>query len=251
VMPRKLVARDHREAYDLWATHFADPALMANRDAESNRRNAQRLASKLPLHLTSNVLDVGPGDGAFLRVIASRVRRCCGVDPSANAVAKLTTLFRDVPNVEFVVGAAEAIPFEDGEFDIVVINSVLQILPSAEAVERALAELVRVVTPGGLAFVGDLPFRSELSRGLIVHMARKFREYGARGFLRNILDVYVRPFVRHEPVVVHPAASLHFPEPDFAAMCRRLGADVECRRHEELLRPSFTRNDYLLRLAPR
>jgi len=250
-MPRKLVARDHREAYDLWATHFADPALMANRDAESNRRNAQRLASKLPLHLTSNVLDVGPGDGAFLRVIASRVRRCCGVDPSANAVAKLTTLFRDVPNVEFVVGAAEAIPFEDGEFDIVVINSVLQILPSAEAVERALAELVRVVTPGGFAFVGDLPFRSELSRGLIVHMARKFREYGARGFLRNILDVYVRPFVRHEPVVVHPAASLHFPEPDFAAMCRRLGADVECRLHEELLRPSFTRNDYLLRLAPR
>ena len=95
-------------------------------------------------------------------------------------------LFRDVPNVEFVVGSAEAIPFQDGEFDIIVINSVLQILPSAEAVERALAELVRVVTPGGLVFVGDLPFRSELSQGLIVHMARKLREYGARGFLRNI-----------------------------------------------------------------
>ncbi len=248
-MPRRLVARDHREAYDLWATHFDDPALMANRDAETTRRKIQNVAKQLPVKPDSGVLDVGPGDGALFRIIANRVRRCRGVDPSANAVARLTALFRDTPNVEFVVGSSESIPYRDGEFDIVVINSVLQVLPSAEAVQRSLAELVRVCAPGGCVFVGELPFRSELSRGLLVHMARKFREFGARNFLRCIYHVYVRPLLRNEPVVIYPATNLHIPQPEFEAMCRALGANVESRRHHELNRPSSTRNDYLLRFA--
>jgi len=245
-VPRKLVARDHREAYDLWATHFHDPALMANRDAETTRRKIENLARQLPLKPDSHVLDVGPGDGALFRIIASRVRRCCGVDPSANAVAKLSALFQGVSNVEFVVGSADAIPYGNAEFDVVVINSVLQVLPSAEVVWSALAELVRTCRPGGVVFVGELPFCSELSRGLLVHMARKLREFGARAFLRNIYHVYVRPFLRNEPLVLYPASNLHFPELEVEAMCRTLGVSIECRRPRELKRPSSTRNDYFL-----
>ena len=247
-MPRKLVANDHSEAYDLWATHFDDPALMANRDAETTRRKIKNLAKQLPLNPDSQVLDVGPGDGALFRIVAGRVRRCCGVDPSANAVARLTGLFQDVTNVEFVVGSSDSIPYRDAEFDIVVINSVLQLLPSTEAVNSSLGELVRVCKPGGVIFVGELPFRSELGRGLHVHMARKLRDYGPRAFFRLIYHVYARPFLRNEPVVLYPASNLHFPEAEFEAICRSLDVDVECRRHQELRRPSSTRNDYLLRL---
>ena len=233
-MPKKLIARDHREAYDFWATHFDDAALMANRDAETTRRKIENVARQLPLEQGSQVLDVGPGDGALFRIIAGRVRRCCGVDPSVNAVARLTSLFRNAPNVEFAVGSADALPYRDAEFDVVVINSVLQCLPSAADVETSLAELVRVCTPGGAVFVGELPFRSELRRGVLVHMARKFREYGPRAFLRLIYHVYIRPLLRGEPVVLYPASNLHFPEAEFEAMCRRLGVGVECRRHHEL-----------------
>lgn len=247
-MPRKLVAKDHGEAYDLWATHFDDPALMANRDAETTRRKIQNLAKQLPLKPDSYVLDVGPGDGALFRIVAGRVRRCCGVDPSANAVARLTGLFQGVTNVEFMVGSSESIPYGDAEFDVVVINSVLQILPSTEVARRSLSELVRVCRPGGVIFVGELPFRSELSRGLHAHVVRKLREYGPRAFFRLVYHVYVRPFLRNEPVVLYPASNLHFPEVEFEAMCRSLVLDVECRRHQELRRPSSTRNDYILRL---
>ena len=247
-MWKKLIAKDHREAYDLWATHFDDPALMANRDAESTRRKIEQVARQLPLEQGSQVLDVGPGDGALFRIIAGRVRRCQGVDPSVNAVARLSSLFRDAPNVEFEVGSADALPYGDAEFDVVVINSVLQCLPSAAIVEKSLAEIVRVCRPGGTVFVGEMPFRSELSRGVLVQMVRKLQEYGPRVFSRLMYHVYIRPFLRGEGVVVYPASNLHFPEAAFEAMCRRLGVSVECRRHHELRRPSTTRNDYFLRL---
>ena len=241
-------ARDHREAYDLWATHFDDPALMANRDARTTLEKIENLARQLPLEQGSRVLDVGPGDGALFRVIGAGVRHCHGVDPSVNAVARLKSLFRDAPNLEFAVGSADALPYRDAAFDGVVINSVLHCLPSTEVVERSLAEIVRVSRSGGTVFVGEMPFRSELSRGVATHMARKLREYGLRVFSRLMYHVYIRPLLRGEGAVLYPASNLHFPEADFRAICERFGVSVECRRHQEPRRPSLTRNDYLLRL---
>ena len=250
-MQRRLVARDHREAYDFWARHFSDPALMANRDVETTRQKIARLARQLPLEPSSCVLDVGPGDGALFRLVAGSVRRCCGVDPSDAAVSKLASLFRDATNVEFVVGSAEEIPCPDDEFDVVVINSVLHSLPSMQNVGRSLEELVRVCKPGGLIFVGELPFRSELDRGILVHMARKLSEFGMRAFVRNLWATYAQPLLRGEPMVLYPAVNLHVSEHEFQAMCTQHVASVEARRHQELRRPSSTRNDYLLRLPPR
>ncbi|HEY8155616.1 MAG TPA: class I SAM-dependent methyltransferase [Myxococcota bacterium] len=248
-MVRKLVARDHQQAYDFWATHFDDPALMANRDAETTRRKLEALAGQLPWTEESEVLDVGPGDGTLFRLISDRVRRCCGVDPSEAAIARLRRSFQGASHVEFAIGSAEAIPYPDAAFDIVVINSVLQMLPSLAAIERSLAQLVRVCRPGGLIFVGELPFRSELGGGILVHLARKLREFGARSLLRTLYHVYARPVLRGEPVVVYPASNLHVPQPEFEAICRGLGLGVECRPHHEVRRPSSTRNDYLLRRA--
>ena len=245
-MPKKLIARDHREAYDFWATHFDAPALMANRDAETTRRKIENLARQLPLEPGTRLLDVGPGDGALFRLVAGRVGRCCGVDPSANAVERLTALFRDAANVEFAVGAADSIPYGDGAFDVVVVNSVLQCLPTAADVAASLAELVRVCRRGGVVFVGEMPFRRELGRGVLPHMARKLREYGPRAFFRLLYHVYAKPFLRREPMVLYPASNLFLAEEEFREMCRGLDVSIECRRHQELRRPSTTRNDYLL-----
>jgi ubiquinone/menaquinone biosynthesis C-methylase UbiE len=248
-MVRRLVARDHQQAYDFWATHFDDPALMANRDAETTRRKLEAVAATLPLAPETELLDVGPGDGTLFRLVSGRVRRCCGVDPSQSAVEKLRRSFQGASNVEFAIGSMEAIPHPDASFDVVVINSVLQMLPEVAAVQRSLAELVRVCRPGGLIFVGELPFRSELDRGILVHLVRKLREFGARNLLRTLYRVYARPLLRREPLVVYPASNLHVPQAEFEAICAGLGLGVECRRHPELRRLSSTRNDYWLRRA--
>ena len=72
---RRLVARDHQQAYDFWATHFDDPALMANRDSETTRRKLEAVAAGLPLAPETELLDVGPGDGTLFRLVSGRVRR--------------------------------------------------------------------------------------------------------------------------------------------------------------------------------
>jgi ubiquinone/menaquinone biosynthesis C-methylase UbiE len=246
---RKLIARDHQQAYDFWATHFDDPALMANRDADTTRRKLEAVVRGLPLAPETELLDVGPGDGTLFRLVSGRVRRCCGVDPSPAAVEKLRRSFEAVPSVEFAIGSMERIPYPDASFDVVVINSVLQMLPDLAALRRSLAELARVCRPAGLIFVGELPFRSELDRGVLVHLSRKLREFGARNLLRTLYRVYARPLLRGEPLVVYPASNLHVPQPEFEAICAALGLSARFRRHQELQRPSSTRNDYWLRRA--
>ncbi|HEX4072135.1 MAG TPA: class I SAM-dependent methyltransferase [Planctomycetaceae bacterium] len=48
---------------------------------------------------------------------------------------------------------AKRLPFENGQFDVVMSNSIIHHIP---APEECLAEMVRVVTPGGLLFGRDL-----------------------------------------------------------------------------------------------
>lgn len=249
LLPRRIVARSHAEAYDLWARVFEDPALMANRDPETTRHKLARVAAGLPLCADSRVLDVGPGDGALFREIAGRVAACVGVDPSEAAVAKLRRLFANVPNVAFEVGAAESIPLPDASVDVVVVNSVLQMLPDRSAFQRALGEAIRVCRAGGLVFVGELPFRAELSRGIAFHLARKLREFGARGLARTLYHTHLRPLLRGEPLLLYPARNLHVAEAEMMRLAARLGVRLTCRRHRELARPSSTRNDYWLARA--
>ena len=245
---RRLSARDHQEAYDLWARHFADPALMANRDAKTTLRKLTRVVDRLPIQKDSVILDIGPGDGTLFRIVSARAARCCGVDPSAAALAKLNKLLADLANVEFALGSANAVPYPDAAFDVVVVNSVLQMLPSRDELEKAVRELVRVCKPGGAIFVGELPFRSELGGGVLPHAVRKLRESGAGNFLRLIWHVYAKPILRGEPILTYPATNLFVPADEFIAFCEGLGLAVEATRHQEMRGPSKTRNDYVLRV---
>lgn len=63
------------------------------------------------------ILEVGAGDGAFLRTVAGQVDRLAGLDPDAMNVANLK-----MEGFEAVEGVAERLPFADGEFDIVVFS---------------------------------------------------------------------------------------------------------------------------------
>ena len=251
-MVRKLVARDHQQAYDFWATHFDDPALMANRDSETTRRKLEALVRQLPWTPESEVLDVGPGDGALFRLISAPgpplLRRRSERGPRSRSSGGRS---RACPTWSSRSGRQTRFPIPTPGSTSWCINSVLQMLPSISAIQSSLVELIRVCRPGGIIFVGELPFRSELDRGILVHTLRKLREFGARSLLRTLYHVYARPLLRGEPVVLYPASNLHIPQQEFEALCGRLGLGVECRRHHELRRPSSTRNDYLLRLAGR
>jgi len=94
------------------------------------------------------VLDVGPGDGWPSLRVADRFERVVGIDPSQRRVEvqRRNAGRLGITNVEFLVMDAEQMSFTDGEFDGVMAASAIE---QCNHPDRALAEVARVLRPGG------------------------------------------------------------------------------------------------------
>lgn len=88
-----------------------------------------------------DVLEVGCGTGLLLRRIADFARTARGVDLSPGMLEKARARGLDV-----TVGSATDLPFPDASFDVA---CAFKVLPHVRELERAIAEMVRVVRPGG------------------------------------------------------------------------------------------------------
>src|SRR5919108_330976 len=99
-----------------------------------------------------DVLDAGCGVGSIALDLAPTVApgRIVGidVDPLQIEVARKWAADRGIENAGFVTASVLQLPFDDATFDVVYANAVL--LYVREPV-RALAEMRRVLRPGGLA----------------------------------------------------------------------------------------------------
>jgi ubiquinone/menaquinone biosynthesis C-methylase UbiE len=65
-----------------------------------------------------------------------------------------------VGNVRFLKGAIEEIPLPDGEVDVVISNCVVNLSPQKD---RVLAEIARVLRPGGRVGITDVVAEDRLS----------------------------------------------------------------------------------------
>ena len=103
------------------------------------------------LDATSRVLDIGCGSGNTACLIAEQYGSPVhGIDISEVMIAKAQERARRQglsDKVEFRVADAFGLPFDDDWFDVVIVESVLTPLPGDK--KQALAEMVRVVRPGG------------------------------------------------------------------------------------------------------
>jgi ubiquinone/menaquinone biosynthesis C-methylase UbiE len=95
------------------------------------------------LSAADRFLDVGCGPGAALEHALREGAEVAGVDPSAAMVARAA---RRVPDADVKVGSAEAIPFADDRFTVVVNVSSFHHWADREA---GLREIRRVLSPGG------------------------------------------------------------------------------------------------------
>ena len=101
----------------------------------------------LSIEPADKVLDVACGPGNFTRDFAAAAGEglVVGIDASASM---LETAVRETgdANVAYVRGDASALPFRDATFDAVCCFAALYLI---EEPRRALAEIVRVLAPGG------------------------------------------------------------------------------------------------------
>lgn len=114
------------------------------------RPASRRLHALCDLAEAREVLDVGCGVGVGPTSIARAYGcRVVGLDRSPAMIEWARRRARDdgvEDRVELVVGDVLALPFVDGRFDVVLVESVLSFVDDKE---RAIAELVRVTRPGG------------------------------------------------------------------------------------------------------
>lgn len=97
--------------------------------------------------LTGRVLELGCGDGAHFRFYPETVTELVGLEPEENLRERAEAAAADARcPVRIVPGFAEELPAADGEFDAAVAALVLC---SVSDQEVALAELMRVIRPGG------------------------------------------------------------------------------------------------------
>jgi SAM-dependent methyltransferase len=102
------------------------------------------------------ILDAGCGHGRNLVYLLREGAEIFAVDASPAGVAHVRQLSKSLntglPDENFQVSRVEKMPFANDFADVVICSSVLHFARSEEQFQSMLAELWRVVRPGGLLF---------------------------------------------------------------------------------------------------
>jgi ubiquinone/menaquinone biosynthesis C-methylase UbiE len=123
----------HDRRYNRGVERLRDPERVARLEVPQVVRHALQ-----GLDQPRAVLDVGTGTGLFAEEFARRGLAVTGMDANPDM---LPVARQFVPAADFQDGTAEALPFEDGSFDLVFMGLLLH---ETDDISAALAEAYRV-----------------------------------------------------------------------------------------------------------
>ena len=136
------------------AVHAAEKLSLeeaAARFADTERWIATILRRMQPLVRADKpwrVLDIGAAQGRGLIALARMGHRAFGVEPDREAIEVARQLAgKEGVTIDIREGRAEAIPFDDESFDLVIATSVIE---HVDDLEESLREIHRVLVPGGM-----------------------------------------------------------------------------------------------------
>lgn len=135
------------------------------------------------------VLDIGSGTGLLSIPVAECVARVTALDisPAMCEYVRAKADSADIDNLEVVVGSAASLPLVEHSVDLVVSNYCFHHLSDRDK-HRALAEVRRVLTPGGRLVFGDMMFRVGIGdsrdRRVVADKTRAMLRKGPAGVAR-------------------------------------------------------------------
>lgn len=115
------------------------------------------------------VLDVATGAGSFVTFLVEGLRsydEIVGIDANAERASAFAEAIGDRPGVRFEAMDAHALAFADGSFDTACISNSLHHFEDPAPV---LAEMLRVVRPGGRVIVNEM-YRDGQSESQLTHV---------------------------------------------------------------------------------
>ncbi|HEY1615660.1 MAG TPA: class I SAM-dependent methyltransferase [Rhizomicrobium sp.] len=134
------------EGYSGWAPTYDEVDAEGNDGFEHETPTVHALLRALP---RGHVLDAACGTGRHLVVLRDLGHELSGFDASAEMLAVARA---KVPEANLRVASLERLPWGDGTFDAVLCALAMEHQPT---VAPAIAELARVVRPGGRVIVSD------------------------------------------------------------------------------------------------
>ena len=128
------------------------------------RELRQKTINLARIQPSEKVLDVGCGTGTLAIEVARSVGKAglvVGIDPSTQQIAWASSKAarRNLP-VQFQIGVIEQLPFPDQTFDVVLSSLMMHHLP-APLKRQGLAEISRVLKPGGRLVIADFKLKKE------------------------------------------------------------------------------------------
>lgn len=131
---------------------YRDPA--AGTFWADGEHDLDRLLGLVDARLQSDdeALDIGCGVGRLTRVMAGRVARVYAIDVSSVMIERARAQHVGLDNVEWIVGDGHTLqPVRDQSVDVCISHVVFQHLPDPAVTLDYVAEMARVLRPGGWA----------------------------------------------------------------------------------------------------
>lgn len=125
----------------------------------------------------ARVLDYGCGYGRLTAELAGLgYRDVRGVDVSAALIARGR---REHPELDLMRWAGFPLPFEEGSFDAALLFAVLTCVPRDEDQSAIVGELGRLVRPGGVLYLSDVPVQDDaLNQGRYGRFVGRYGTFG-------------------------------------------------------------------------
>ncbi len=143
------------------------------------------VSQQLEPHTGDRVLDVGAGSSQVSPELSDRCALACAVDVSPAPLHFLRELDRANGRLHLVAGDIHTLPFRAGSFDRITVLEVVEHLP-ADGIPRYLAELRRLLAPGGRLLLTTPNYRSywPVLEYLIDHLGGAAQMGGAQHITR-------------------------------------------------------------------
>ncbi len=203
---------DFTPSFRGWNSSYTDQPIADDEMQEWLQSTVSRIRALKP----QRILEIGCGVGLLVQQLAPQASLYAGTDLSGRAVSDLGAWIATKPELSHVqlrqAEATDFTGFQSGEFDTVVLNSVAQYLPDIDYLLEVLKGAVRVISPQGRVFVGDL---RHLAHVPMFHSSVQLSKASSQTTLRQLKSRIERAVADDKELVLDPAV--------FQALAAHLG----------------------------
>lgn len=134
------------------------------------------ISGKIDIAKEDNLLDLGGGCGELTRLLAGRCRSIVLADGAEKTINYARRKLKDIKNIFYSLADITRLPlpFTDRQFDKVICYSVVHYANDLDNFSRLVGELIRIVRPAGVIFIGDIPLADKYEENLLNRKKRPF-----------------------------------------------------------------------------